>query len=85
MKKLIWIAALTTLVAVAPAQATTHRHGKMHHHGAAARPDHITVDGKDYKVCTGTIQDDCVNPRQAGLGFGNEPINSYHPHPNQPH
>jgi hypothetical protein len=81
MKKLICIAALAAVASAVPAEA----HGKMHHHAAAAQPDHVTVDGKDYKVCSGAIQDGCVNPRQAGLSFGNEPINHYEPHDDMPH
>ena len=88
MKKLIWTAALSALVAAVPAQASTHRHGKVHHHAGASagapHPDHVTIDGKDYKVCTGAIADDCVNPRQAGLGFGNQPIDTYRPHDDKP-
>jgi hypothetical protein len=48
-----------------------------------AHPDSVTVDGKEYKVCTAVIQDDCVQPRQAGLGFGNRPTDTYHPDKDQ--
>jgi hypothetical protein len=41
------------------------------------------VDGKEYKVCHGAIQDDCVQPREAGLGFGNRPTDTYHPDKDQ--
>jgi hypothetical protein len=80
MKKWILAAALMTVTAV-PAQAQAN-HGKHHHHHAAAAsyPDSVTLDGKDYKVCKGGMQDDCIEPRQAGLGFGNRPTNTYHPH-----
>jgi hypothetical protein len=79
MKKLILVAALVTVAAV-PAQAS---HGKRHHHhhrAAVAYPDTVTLDGKEYKVCKQDMQDDCVQPRQAGLGFGNQPTDTYRPH-----
>jgi hypothetical protein len=83
MKKLILVAALVTLAA-APAQADHGRshHGKWHHHHATAMsyPDTVTLEGKEYKVCKAGMMDDCVNPRQAGLGFGNRPTDDYHPH-----
>ena len=78
MTKLILVAALLAVAAANPAQA---HHGKRHHrHVARSYPDSVTLDGKEYKVCKAGMQDDCVEPRQAGLGYGNRPTDTYRPH-----
>ncbi len=81
-----WIlAAAVVAVAATSAQAAPAKshHRKHHHAPAVAYPDSVTLDGKEYKVCHGAIQDDCVQPRQAGLGFGNRPTDTYHPDKDQ--
>lgn len=30
--------------------------------------------GKDYPLCSATRQDSCVNPREAGMNYGNRPL-----------
>ena len=37
----------------------------------------VMVDGQQYKVCTAAVTDGCINPRQAGLNFGNTPLDSW--------
>ena len=73
------------IVAAMPAQAavSTMHHAKRHHaHGAAVTyPDSVMLEGKEYKVCKRGMQDDYVEPRQAGLGFGTGPTDTYHRHP----
>lgn len=41
------------------------------------RATKVTVDGKEYMVCTGTVVDACINPRAAGLNFGNVPLDHW--------
>jgi hypothetical protein len=54
----------------------------MHHkHAAMSQPKEVTIDGKTYPVCTATVQDGCINPRQAGLKYGNTPMNNWPGHP----
>lgn len=31
----------------------------------------VSIDGRVYDVCMSTEQDSCINPRDAGLNFGN--------------
>lgn len=89
MKKLILVSALLTIAAVAPAQAhrATRQHAKphhampLHHRAAVAYPDSVMLEGKEYKVCKPGMQDDCVQPAQAGLGHGNNPANARPHHP----
>lgn len=38
----------------------------------------VTVEGKDYPICSKTVSDGCINPREAGLKYGNVPL-SYWP------
>lgn len=44
---------------------------------AAGHATRVAVDGTEYAVCRGEMQDDCINPRQAGLHFGNEPLDHW--------
>ena len=93
MKRVLIAAALATFVIVAPAQAHKmhHGHGHMGHHahkmghgmGHDMKRDHpatVKLDGVDVPVCTAKGQDKCVNPREAGLNFGNRATDSYRPH-----
>ncbi len=41
----------------------------------------VRVDGKIYDVCMTAEQDRCINPRAAGLDFGNYPLQYW---PGQP-
>ncbi len=41
----------------------------------------IRVEGREYDVCGEGQQDGCINPREAGLGFGTVPIDQW---PGQP-
>lgn len=34
----------------------------------------VSVEGQQYKVCSATVTDSCIQPRQAGLNWGNTPI-----------
>lgn len=41
----------------------------------------VRIDGKVYDVCMKNDQDGCINPRAAGLDWGNRPLNYW---PGQP-
>jgi hypothetical protein len=45
---------------------------------AAGRATEVKVGDTLYAVCEGKVQDECINPRQAGLHFGDAPL-SYWP------
>jgi hypothetical protein len=48
---------------------------------AKGHPTKISINGQVYPVCTATVTDGCVNPRQAGLKTGNAPMNNWPGHP----
>jgi hypothetical protein len=48
---------------------------------AKGHPTKISIDGQVYPVCTATMTDGCINPRQAGLKMGNAPMNNWPGHP----
>lgn len=48
---------------------------------AKGHPAKVSIDGQVYAVCTATVTDSCINPRQAGLNFGHAPLNKW---PGQP-
>ena len=91
MKKMLIGAALATLVIAAPAQAHKMHHGSGHHMGhhmshhmanamGGGHPATVRLDGVDVPVCMTKDQDKCVNPREAGLNFGNRATDTYRPH-----
>ncbi|BDI61407.1 hypothetical protein [Qipengyuania nanhaisediminis] len=41
----------------------------------------VRIDGKVYDVCMNSEQDSCINPRAAGLNWGNRPLEYW---PGQP-
>ena len=41
---------------------------------AHGRATEVRVGGQDYSVCHAEIQDECINPRAAGLKWGNRAI-----------
>jgi len=61
-------------------------HHKAEEHGSAMAKAMVTeknnrghatkveIDGKVYSVCTPEMQDNCINPREAGLKWGNHPL-----------
>ena len=40
-------------------------------HGHATK---VRIDGKDWAVCSKKVTDNCINPRAAGLAWGNRPL-----------
>ncbi|PEQ13165.1 hypothetical protein B2G71_06860 [Novosphingobium sp. PC22D] len=47
----------------------------------ALTPPPADAMNKDYPVCKGDVQDSCVNPREAGMNWGNRPLDHW---PGQP-
>lgn len=45
------------------------------------RATQVQINGKDYAVCSVSVQDNCINPRAAGLNFGNRALNYWPGHP----
>ena len=62
----------TAAFAAAPHPRTTT--AARNHAGHATE---VTVDGQSYKVCSKTVTDSCINPRQAGLHYGNTPMKNW--------
>lgn len=42
--------------------------------GPDGRAQVVMVEGKRYQVCVGERQDSCINPRAAGLKWGDRPL-----------
>lgn len=42
--------------------------------GPNGRAQIVMVNGKQYQVCGGDVTDNCINPRAAGLGYGDRPL-----------
>jgi hypothetical protein len=40
-------------------------------------PPPASAQNKEYPVCRGAVQDSCVNPREAGLNYGNRPLKEW--------
>jgi hypothetical protein len=93
MKTLLIGAVLATFVIAAPAQAHKSRKGhgrhaqhgrhmahRMGHNMGGTHPASVKIDGVDVPVCAAKGQDRCVNPREAGLNFGNRAKDTYRPH-----
>ena len=64
----------TTNASVASAKNMPKSHVqviKRDHRGHATM---VRVDGKEYQVCRKGVTDNCINPRAAGLHWGDTPI-----------
>ncbi len=44
---------------------------------ASGRAQTVMLNGKEYQVCGGDVTDSCINPREAGLNFGNRPLDHW--------
>jgi hypothetical protein len=42
-----------------------------------AVPPPASALNKEYPVCRGAVQDSCINPREAGLNYGNRPLDHW--------
>ena len=48
--------------------------GEIVKRGPDGRAEVVRIDGQEYTVCTAQVQDSCINPRQAGLNWGNNEL-----------
>lgn len=95
MRSILYLGLASGLLAASPALAkpVSHHAGPQHATGFTAsgaqilardsngRASKLLVDGQVYAVCSATVTDSCINPRQAGLDFGNRPLASWPGHP----
>lgn len=44
---------------------------------ARGRATKVSVNGRTYEVCREAMTDGCINPREAGLNFGNVPLDRW--------
>jgi hypothetical protein len=86
MKHIATILAAGTVLAFTAAAATsqttapqTTAQGKVEivQKDAKGRATQVRIDGKVYAVCMSDDQDSCINPRSAGLNFGNYELKSW--------
>ena len=67
----------TSVTATPTADTTTGAGASVDFQGASAAP----APPASYPVCKGNIQDECINPREAGLKWGNRPLKYWPGHP----
>ncbi len=84
-KALVAVTAGLTLFSATPALAE-HHEGDAPKAEVIARDDNgratrIAVDGIEVDVCSASVTDNCINPREAGLDFGSVPLDSWPGHP----
>jgi hypothetical protein len=78
MKGMIAILAVGAFATTAvPTLAQTRVNATVVDRDARGRATKVSVDGKEYAVCTATVKDSCINPREAGLNFGNVPLDHW--------
>ncbi|TMM50152.1 hypothetical protein [Qipengyuania marisflavi] len=70
---------IATQMGAAPAPASRPATGTMPRfvtgEVAQTTPAAMTPAGGEYPPCKGDQQDNCINPREAGLNYGNRPLN----------
>lgn len=84
-KALAAVSAGLTLFSAAPALAE-HHEGEAPKAEVITRDDNgratrISVEGIEVDVCSAEVTDSCINPREAGLDFGSDPLDSWPGHP----
>lgn len=81
MKKIIVpaLAAGLSLAVAAPAFAEHHEEMKAEvvERDAKGKATKVKVGETVYAVCTPEMSDGCINPRAAGLNFGNVPLDHW--------
>lgn len=84
MKRILTAAAATTLALglTAPAMADNHENKapkpEVVETNAKGQATKVKIGDNTYDVCMTESQDSCINPRAAGLKWGNRPL-SYWP------
>ncbi len=93
MRKILIVGIAASVALTAPAMArSTHwpskaaananvPHANVIERDAHGRATRVMVDGAAYAVCSASVTDSCINPRQAGLNFGNVPLDHWPGHP----
>lgn len=81
MKRILITAMMLAVAAASPLAAKSHKGKKIAKPGvdvtqrdAKGRPTMVRIDGQEVAVCLDGKTDSCINPREAGLNFGNNPI-----------
>jgi hypothetical protein len=78
MKRMIAILTLGVIATTAvPTLAQTHVNATVVARDAGGRATKVSIDGMEYAVCSATVKDACINPREAGLNFGNVPLDHW--------
>ena len=78
MKGMTAILALGVIATTAvPTLAQTGVNATVVERDPRGRAIKVSVDGKEYADCTATVKDSCINPREAGLNFGNVPLDHW--------
>jgi len=74
------LAALAVAGTIALPSAAASAHAKSNPNvtilkrGPNGHATEVRIDGRDWAVCTKKITDHCINPRAAGLAWGNRPL-----------
>lgn len=56
------------------AETTAEAKAKIVTQGAKGKAQVVMLNGTEYQVCGGDVTDNCINPREAGLNFGNRAL-----------
>jgi hypothetical protein len=72
MKKLVLIAAMVAVGISTPVLAKNHKKAvDIVERDARGKATKVRINGQEIAVCTSDNSDGCINPREAGLGWGN--------------
>jgi hypothetical protein len=77
MKAIVTTALLAGLFVAGATTALADPKGQVVGRDAKGHPTKVIIDGQVYPVCTKTVTDSCINPRQAGLNWGDAPLSSW--------
>ncbi len=78
MKRIVLLAAMLAMPALAEDPPAEPRpKAEVVERDAAGRATRISIEGKVYEVCRDGKTDGCINPRDAGLDFGNVPLDHW--------
>ena len=75
------VAGLALMATPAIAQSQTDEGYTVVEKNASGKVTKVSKDGTTYDVCMSDAQDSCINPREAGLKWGNRPLGYW---PGQP-
>jgi len=71
-------AALSILALAAPAIVEERKpEAEIVKRGPDGRAEIVRIEGRDYPVCKDDQKDGCINPRDAGLDWGNREIDHW--------